>query len=188
MLGYAAPPRVPWRSVMRHFPLPDRAVAALPSSMMSGTAARALIARTSPPQRLATANPRTLPGAVDVPVIATPADAHLHRTAATVVEPVGRLPQTPHDPPPQRHWTAPGEAGIKGLPTTPTKALSTEGPGVRRQSNDPGLRLSALSITEPCASGTLAHSAAPSIGIDESHSARPAAGQTALRLRRCTGG
>jgi len=84
-------------------------------------------------------------------------------------------PTDPPRPPSPRHWTAPGEAGIKGLPTTPTKALSTEGPGVRRQSNDPGLRLSALSITEPCASGTLAHSAAPSIAIDESPSARPAA-------------
>lgn len=61
-------------------------------------------------------------------------------------------PTNPPRPPPQRHWTAQGEAGIKGLPNTPTKALSTEGPGVRRQSNDPGLRLSALSITEPCAS------------------------------------
>lgn len=58
-------------------------------------------------------------------------------------------PTDPPRPPPQRHWTAPGEAGIKGLPTTPTKALSTEGPGVRGQSNDPGLRLSALSITKP---------------------------------------
>jgi hypothetical protein len=96
-------------------------------------------------------------------------------------------PTDPPRPPPQRHWTAPGEAGIKGLPTTPTKALSTEGPGVRRQSNDPGLRLSALSITEPCASGTLAHSAAPSIAVERRPSARPAAGQTALRLRRCTG-
>lgn len=97
MLGYAAPSREPWRSVMRHFPLPGCTVAVLPGSMVSGTAACALIARTGPTQRLTTANPRTLPGAVDVAMIATPAHPHLRSTAATVVEPVGRLRQTPHD-------------------------------------------------------------------------------------------
>lgn len=136
MLGYAAPSREPWRSLMRHFLIPGT-VAALPGRMMSGTAARALIARSRPTQRLTTAHSRTLSGAVDVAMIATPADAHLHRATATVVEPVARLRQTPHDPSPT-HWTAAGETGIKGLPITPATGAEHRGPGGSTPIKRPG--------------------------------------------------
>jgi hypothetical protein len=149
MVRYAAtklPARV---SLMRHFlPLPC-SPATLPSRVTHRPAVCALIARAGSAQALAPANARTLRAAVNPTVIATLADAHLCAAALTVVEPVGRLVKRPQCCLP-KHWTAPGKAGIKGLQNRHIGAVH-RGPGVRRQSNVPGLRLFAyptLSITD----------------------------------------
>jgi hypothetical protein len=63
-----------------------------------------------------------------------PADPHLHRAAPAVVEPVAGLLERPQYPLP-KHWTAPGEAGIKSLQNA-SQGAGSEGPGsdVNRES------------------------------------------------------
>ena len=108
---------------MRHFALPC-SPAALSLGVAERPAQRALIARTSAPQRLAPAHRRTRSGAADLSVVAALAEAHLHAALSAVVQPVGRLGQRPHGCLP-KHWTAPGKAGIKGSPTRLPQALRT---------------------------------------------------------------
>lgn len=91
-------------------------------------------------QRLATANLRALPGAVDVAVITVPADTYLHAEAAAAVEPIGRrLSGAEHPCLPEALDSARWQAH-KRLAKTPAKALRTEGPWVDTNQR-PGLRL-----------------------------------------------
>jgi hypothetical protein len=84
---------------MRHFVV-ARAVATLSLRMSARPAQGVLIASAGAAQALAACQPRALPGAVDVAVIATRADLHLYPAAAAVVEPVSRLLEQPQAPPP----------------------------------------------------------------------------------------
>lgn len=86
---------------MRHFVLAAFSPCLLTPGMTSSPTPRALVAPPGSSQRLASPDPRTFPGAVDVAVIAAGTDAHLYAAALTVVEPIGRLaarPQRPHSP------------------------------------------------------------------------------------------
>ena len=74
-----------------------------------------LVACRRPVQRLTSADHRTLARAVDISVITSRADLHLHPTTTAVIEPIGRLLQQSHAPP-QGTGQHPGKAGIKGLP------------------------------------------------------------------------
>ena len=85
---------------MRHFSLMC-SVAALPLSMPVGATESPLIAGAGAPHTLAARQLRALPGAVDVSAVALRADLHLRPAAAAVIEPVGRLLEQPHAPPPE---------------------------------------------------------------------------------------
>jgi len=87
-------------SLMRHFVLAF-SITALSLGMSAGPAERALIASAGTTHTLTACQPRTLPGTVDIAVVALRADLHLHPAAATLVEPVGRLLEQPHAPPPE---------------------------------------------------------------------------------------
>jgi len=142
MPRYAAPSCHEREGVMRHILFFSLAVAPLSFGVVAGPAEGTLVASAGAAHRFQASKLGALARAVEVSAVAFRADAHLHPAALTMVEPVGRrLLEQPQDPPPRRHWTAPGRRGIKALAKPPPKALGTEGPGVRRQSNDPGLRL-----------------------------------------------
>lgn len=130
---YAAVELASATSLMRHFLSLAVPPAPLAGCMSMRAAAASLVSRPCTMQRFAPADTRTLPGAVDLPVIATPADAHLHAAALAVVEPVGRLEQRSQPLSPQ-HWTAPGRRGIKSLPIRLLTGAAHRGPGGRRQS------------------------------------------------------
>jgi hypothetical protein len=113
---------------------------ALPGGVPPCAGAAPLIPGLCPPQRLAAADPRALPGAVHVAVVAALADTHLNRTPLAVVEPIRRLGRRPQRPPPER-WTALGQAGIKGLHTAfPRRCAS----GARGRDANPITRALAL--------------------------------------------
>jgi hypothetical protein len=76
-------------SLMSHCVRMASAPATLSKGMSMRSAARSLIACRGATQRLAAANLRARPGAIDVAVITASTDAYLHATAAAVVEPVG---------------------------------------------------------------------------------------------------
>jgi len=92
---------------MRHF-VPAITIATLALGMAAGTTQRALIADAGATHTLTTCQPRALPGAVDIAVVAPRADLHLHPTAAAVVEPVRRLLEQPHAVPPEGTGQRPG--------------------------------------------------------------------------------
>ncbi|MEO7208597.1 MAG: hypothetical protein ABI145_17975 [Steroidobacteraceae bacterium] len=71
----------------------------LSGSVARNAAPARLVTRLGLPLRLAPADTRALPGAVNVAVIAAFTDAHLHRASLTIVEPIRRLP---HDQAPSR--------------------------------------------------------------------------------------
>ena len=100
MVRYAATTLAAGVSLMRHF-LAPRAPGLLPGGVATRPAARALIACPGSAQRLAAANARTLPRAVEIAVIAAATDAHLYPAALAVVEPIGRLAQRAQRLPPQ---------------------------------------------------------------------------------------
>jgi len=52
-------------------------------------------------------------------------------------------PRAALSPPPRQHWTAPRRRGIKACKAA-SQGAEHRGPGVRRQSNCPGLRLTVL--------------------------------------------
>jgi hypothetical protein len=116
---------------MRHYfwvlllPLPPPP---LPGGVQQGTGAALLVARLSATLRLAPADTRTLPGAVDVPMVAAFTDAHLHRASLTVVEPIRRLSHNPQRLPPEALDSA--RAGRhKGPAHCLSQALRIGGPG-----------------------------------------------------------
>src|SRR2546426_11223499 len=76
-------------SLMRHFRVAG-AASGLSGRMTRCPPVGMLVACAGPVQRLATADPRTLARAVDVAVIASRANAHLHPTTLTVVESISR--------------------------------------------------------------------------------------------------
>jgi hypothetical protein len=134
---------------MRHFQVLPLAVAPLSFSVFAGSTVGALVASTGAAHRLQARQLRALPGTVDIPAIALRADAHLHRAAVAVVEPVGRrLLEQPQAPPPRQHWTAPGRRGIKGPAKPPPKALSIEGPGFDANQTARAFVLFAISALE----------------------------------------
>jgi len=92
---------------MRHF-VPALSVAALPLCMATGTTERALITGAGAAQALTAGQPRTLPSAVDIAVVTPRADLDLYPAAATLVEPIGRLLEQPHVPPPEGTGQRPG--------------------------------------------------------------------------------
>jgi hypothetical protein len=92
---------------MRHFAL-ALSVTALSLGMSAGPAEGALVAVAGATYTLTARQPRTLPSAVDIAVVALRADLHLHPAAATLVEPVGRLLEQPHAPPPKALDKRPG--------------------------------------------------------------------------------
>ena len=136
-----APRRATRGSLMRHFVARARPVRPLPRGVAMRAAMAALIAGAGAPRALPAPDPCAGPGAVHVAVIAGSAEAHLHGAARAVVEPIARLPEHPQCPSP-KHWTARGEAGIKGLHIALPWALRVEGPG-KTVNRVPGLRLSA---------------------------------------------
>jgi hypothetical protein len=99
---------------MRHFLPPTHPPPPLPGGMTMRSTAATLIARCGSTPRLAPADPRTLSCTINVAVIATAADPHLHRTTPAVVEPIARLAQPPQCPS-QNTGQCSGKAGIKGL-------------------------------------------------------------------------
>lgn len=111
---------------MRHF-RPPLAVAALAGCMPTSTAQGALIASAGATQAVATSQPRTLPAAVKIAVIASRADRDLHGAAAAMIEPVRRLLE-PQASLPDSLDSA-GAARHKGPAKPPALALCTEGPG-----------------------------------------------------------
>ena len=126
---------------MRHFQLLPLAVTPLPLSVFAGPTEGSLVAGAGSAHRLPAGERRALTGAVKVPAVALCADADLHPAAMTVVEPVGRrLLKLPQAPSPTALDSA-GAARHNRPAKPPPKALSNRGPGVRRQSNVPGLRL-----------------------------------------------
>lgn len=92
---------------MRHF-VPTLTIAALPLGMAAGPTERALVAHAGATHALTACQPRAFPAAVDIAVVALRADLHLHPAAATLVEPVGRLLEQPHAPPPEGTGQRPG--------------------------------------------------------------------------------
>ena len=141
---------------MRHFWSVALSPAPLALCMSMRAAAAQLVTRPCTPQRLAPADTCTLPGAVDLPVIATSADTHLHAAAPAVVEPVGRLGQRSQPLSPQ-HWTAPGRQGIKSLPIRLFTGAAHRGPGGRCQSR-PGPSSIHRSLCSIAASNPSQHS------------------------------
>jgi hypothetical protein len=99
---------------MRHFICPTCAPSRLARGVPAGSAPAQLVAQAGAAQRFAAAHPGARPRAVDVATIAAAANAHLHRAARATVEPM-RLPQQPHACPLQKHWTTPGNTGIKTM-------------------------------------------------------------------------
>ena len=75
-------------SVMRHFLHSPPAVSPLTSRVVSRPAAASLVASTRSAHRLAAPDLTAVRHAVDIPVIAPPADPHLPPTPCAVVEPV----------------------------------------------------------------------------------------------------
>ena len=124
---------------MRHFVL-TFSITALSLGMSAGPAERALIASAGTTHTLTACQPRTLPGTVDIAVVALGADLHLHPASATLVEPVGRLLKQPHAPPPKALDSA-REARHKGPAKPPPKGAEHEGPGSDANQTNPGLRL-----------------------------------------------
>ena len=92
---------------MRHFVL-ALSIVALPLCMSTGTTERALIAGAGAAQAVTAGQPRAPPGAVDIAVVTPRADLHLYPAAATLVEPIGRLLEQPHAPPPEGTGQRPG--------------------------------------------------------------------------------
>ena len=130
---------------MRHFQLLALAIAPLSFGVFAGSMEGALVASTGTAHGLQARQLRALPRAVDVSAIAVRADAHLHPAAAAVVEPVGRrLLEQPQDPSPTALDSA-GAARHNRLCKAASQGAEHRGPGVRRQSNCPGLRLFAIS-------------------------------------------
>ena len=117
-------------ALMRHF----LALAYPPAHLSGGvpvrSAAGALIARAGAAARLPLSGPRTRTRTINVAVIATAADPHLHRTTPAVVEPIARL-GPPLQCPSRNTGQCSGKAGIKGLHNRLSQALRTEGSGVR---------------------------------------------------------
>jgi hypothetical protein len=86
---------------MRHFLLLALPPPLLPGGMATRAAVAQLITGTGPAQRLPPAQTSTPPGAVLVPTIAVPTDAHLLRAAPATVQPIALLPRL-HPPRTQR--------------------------------------------------------------------------------------
>ena len=127
---------------MRHISLLPLAVAPLSFGVAPGSMQRALVTCAGAVHSLPASELSALARAVDVAAITLRADADLHPAALAMVEPVGhRLLEQPQAPPSATALDSAGAARHKGSAKPPPKALGTEGPGVRRQSNDPGLRL-----------------------------------------------
>jgi hypothetical protein len=127
---YAAVTAAPGTALMRHFLVLAYPPPHLPGGMTMRSTAATLIARCGSTTGLAPADPRTLTCAINVAVIATAADPHLHRTTPAVVEPIARLAQPPQCPS-QNTGQCSGKAGIKDLHKRLSQALRTEGSGVR---------------------------------------------------------
>lgn len=85
---------------MRHF-VPALTIAALPFGMAAGAKERTLVTNAGSTHTLTACQPRAFPGAVNIAVVALGADLHLRPAAATLVEPIGRLLEQPHAPPPE---------------------------------------------------------------------------------------
>jgi len=92
---------------MRHYMLP-LSVTALSLGMSAGSADGALIVGASTTHTLTAREARALTGTVDIAVVTLRADLHLHPAAATLVEPLGRLLEQPHAPPPDGTGQRPG--------------------------------------------------------------------------------
>jgi hypothetical protein len=127
-LRYAAVIAALGTALMRHFLPPAHPPAPLPGGMAMRSTAATLIARCGSTMRLAPADPRTLTRAINVAVIATAADPHLHRTTSAVVEPIARLAQPPQCPS-QNTGQCSGKAGIKDLHKRLSQALRNRGLG-----------------------------------------------------------
>jgi hypothetical protein len=101
---------------------------ALTVGVPARTATAALIPNLRTPERLAPTDPRALPGAVHVAVIAALTNPHLHLTTRAVVEPVRRLAHRPQRLPPEALDSA--RAGRhKGPAHCLSQALRIGGPG-----------------------------------------------------------
>ena len=98
---------------MRHFLRSALTIGVLPGGVLARSHKRPLIASASPPERLATPDRCTLTPAVDLSLIAPPADPKLPMATRTVEEPVAALDDR-HPSPPQ-DWTALIDPGILPL-------------------------------------------------------------------------
>jgi hypothetical protein len=78
---YAAVNCIARAALMRRFVSPAYSPCLLPGGVAISTASRPLTAHCGTAQRLAAADLRTLPSAVDVAVVAAAANAHLHPAA-----------------------------------------------------------------------------------------------------------
>lgn len=164
---------------MRHFLCAADAVGVLAGRMPAGAAPRPLIARPGPPQRLAAANRRAGADAVELPVIASPADPHLPVAARTGEEPVAV---------PDRHGPA-----TRGLDRSARsghapaswcgvlRSLIAMTDEARADSHPPGLRLST-------ASGAVLHRTLPQcqLGKDQIRTDQDSTKESEARTRYST--
>lgn len=104
---YPAAAGATFTSLMRHFVL-ALSITALSLGMSAGSAERALIVGASTTHTLTAREARALAGTVDIAVVTVRTDLHLHPAAATLVEPIGRLLEQPHAPPPEGTGQRPG--------------------------------------------------------------------------------
>jgi len=103
--------------------------------------------------------------------------------------PAVKLPKLRFHLHPPQHWTAPGEAGIKGLRPAPTGAPQRRGPGVRVVSEPgPSLYLAA-SITKELAASAIGQSGKRHLsGKHRRVGVKPARRQRGRRMRPSTAG
>ena len=104
---YPAASGAAFTSLMRHFML-ALSITALSLGMSAGSAEGALIVGASTAHTLTACEARALTGTVDIAVVTVRADLDLYPAAATLVEPIGRLLEQPHVPPPEGTGQRPG--------------------------------------------------------------------------------
>jgi hypothetical protein len=98
---YAAIKHTARTALMRHFVPPASAPSLLTRGVMSGSTTAALIPYRRTAQRFTAADLRTALRAINIAVIATATDAHLHPAPPAVVEPIARPLQRPQRLPPK---------------------------------------------------------------------------------------
>jgi hypothetical protein len=110
MIRYAAARHATNTSLMRHCLFLSLAPSPLTRGVPKRSATAVLVARLRAAHRLASANARALPDAIDVAVITAMADAYLRLTTLAVVQPIRRLAQMLQRPSPSAGQQPSGQA------------------------------------------------------------------------------